>query len=122
MDDAELLIIAYGCTARSARAAVRIGRERGMKIGLLQIISLWPFPRRPVSEALTGKIAAVVPELNLGQLRREVLRVNDGRNKCSWVEQDGRDNDHALGDPGSLSRGKIMSHVSRSVMYRMASP
>ncbi len=57
LDDAELLIIAYGCTARSARAAVRIGRERGMKIGLLQIISLWPFPRRPVSEALTGKIA-----------------------------------------------------------------
>lgn len=79
MDDAELVIIAYGCTARSARAAVRIGRERGMKIGLLQIISLWPFPRRPVSEALTGKIAAVVPELNLGQLRREVLRVNNGR-------------------------------------------
>ncbi len=79
LDDAELLIIAYGCTARSARAAVRIGRERGMKIGLLQIISLWPFPRRPVSEALTGKIAAVVPELNLGQLKREVLRVNDGR-------------------------------------------
>jgi 2-oxoglutarate/2-oxoacid ferredoxin oxidoreductase subunit alpha len=79
LDDAELLIIAYGCTARSARAAVRIGRERGIKIGLLQIISLWPFPRRPVSEALTGKIAAVVPELNLGQLRREVLRVNDGR-------------------------------------------
>jgi len=79
LDDAELLIIAYGCTARSARAAVRIGRERGIKIGLLQIISLWPFPRRSVSEALTGKIAAVVPELNLGQLRREVLRVNDGR-------------------------------------------
>lgn len=79
LDDAELLIIAYGCTARSARAAVRIGRERGMKIGLLQIISLWPFPRRPVSEALTGKIAAVVPELNLGQLKREVLRVNNGR-------------------------------------------
>jgi 2-oxoglutarate ferredoxin oxidoreductase subunit alpha len=79
VDDAELLIIAYGCTARSARAAVRIGRERGMKIGLLQIISLWPFPRRPVSEALTGKIAAVVPELNLGQLRREVVRVNNGR-------------------------------------------
>ena len=79
LDDAELLIIAYGCTARSARAAVRIGRGRGMKIGLLQIISLWPFPRRSVSEVLAGKIAAVVPELNLGQLRREVLRVNDGR-------------------------------------------
>ncbi len=77
--DAELLIIAYGCTARAARAAVRLGRERGMKLGLLQIMSLWPFPRRPVADALTGKRAALVPELNLGQLRREVLRVNDGR-------------------------------------------
>lgn len=79
VDDAELLIIAYGCTARAARAAVRLGRERGMKLGLLQIMSLWPFPRRPVTDALTGKRAALVPELNLGQLRREVLRVNDGR-------------------------------------------
>ncbi|MEW6114683.1 MAG: 2-oxoacid:acceptor oxidoreductase subunit alpha [Thermodesulfobacteriota bacterium] len=79
LDDCELLIIAYGCSARSARAAVRLGRERGMKIGLLQLLSLWPFPRRPVSEALNGKIAALVPELNLGQVRREVLRVNDGR-------------------------------------------
>jgi 2-oxoglutarate ferredoxin oxidoreductase subunit alpha len=79
LDDCELLIIAYGCSARSARAAVRLGRERGMKLGLLQLLSLWPFPRRPVSEALNGKTAALVPELNLGQVRREVLRVNDGR-------------------------------------------
>ena len=50
-----------------------------MKLGLLQLLSLWPFPRRPVSEALNGKTAALVPELNLGQVRREVLRVNDGR-------------------------------------------
>lgn len=79
VDDADMIIIAYGCTARSARAAVRMGREHGMKLGLLQIISLWPFPRRAVSDALTGKRAAVVPELNMGQVRREVLRVNDGR-------------------------------------------
>jgi len=81
LEDAEFLIIAYGCTARSARAAVRIGRERGAKLGLLQILSLWPFPRGPVVEALTGKTAALVPELNMGQLRREVLRVNNGRTK-----------------------------------------
>ena len=81
LEDAEFLIIAYGCTARSARAAVRIGRERGAKLGLLQILSLWPFPRGPVEEALTGKTAALVPELNMGQLRREVLRVNNGRTK-----------------------------------------
>jgi 2-oxoglutarate ferredoxin oxidoreductase subunit alpha len=79
LDDAEMVIIAHGCVARSARAAVRIGRERGMKLGLLQLMGLWPFPRRSVSGALTGKRAAVVPELNMGQLRREVLRVNNGR-------------------------------------------
>ena len=53
--DAEFLIIAYGCMARSARAAVRLGRERGMKIGLLQLMSIWPFPRRAVVEAMTDK-------------------------------------------------------------------
>lgn len=79
VSDAELLIIAYGCTARSARAAVRLGRERGLALGLLQLLTLWPFPRKAVTEALIGKKAVVVPELNLGQLRREVLRVNDGR-------------------------------------------
>jgi 2-oxoglutarate ferredoxin oxidoreductase subunit alpha len=81
IDDAELVIIAYGCVARAARAAVRLGRESGIKLGLLQPVSLWPFPRRAVSEALTGKKAALVAELNLGQLRREVLRVNDGRTR-----------------------------------------
>ncbi|MFC1835829.1 2-oxoacid:acceptor oxidoreductase subunit alpha, partial [Thermodesulfobacteriota bacterium] len=48
VDDAESLIIAYGCVARSARAAVRIGREQGLKVGLLQLLSIWPFPRRSV--------------------------------------------------------------------------
>ena len=81
LDDAELVIIAYGCVARAARAAVRLGRERGIKLGFLQLLSLWPFPRRAVSEALTARKAAVVAELNLGQIRREVLRVNDGRTR-----------------------------------------
>jgi 2-oxoglutarate ferredoxin oxidoreductase subunit alpha len=79
MDDAEIVIIAYGCTARSAQAAVRIGRERGIKLGLMQLLSLWPFPRRRVEEALTGRRLALVPELNMGQISREVKRVNDGR-------------------------------------------
>jgi 2-oxoglutarate ferredoxin oxidoreductase subunit alpha len=81
LEDAEFVVIAYGCTARSARAAVRLGREQGIKVGLLQLMSLWPFPRRVVEVALDGKRAAVVPELNMGQIRREVLRVNDGRTR-----------------------------------------
>jgi 2-oxoglutarate ferredoxin oxidoreductase subunit alpha len=79
LDDADRVIIAYGCTARSARAAVRLGREKGIKVGLLQLLTVWPFPRGPVERALAGRAAAVVPELNMGQIRREVLRVNNGR-------------------------------------------
>jgi 2-oxoglutarate ferredoxin oxidoreductase subunit alpha len=81
LNDAEFVIIAYGCTARSAQAAVRIGRQNGLRIGLLQLLSLWPFPRRSVEKALEVKRAAIVPELNMGQLRREVLRVNNGRTR-----------------------------------------
>lgn len=81
LDDAEYVIIAYGCTSRAARAAVRVARKLGIKLGLLQIISLWPFPRNPVEDALTGRKCAIVPELNMGQLRREVLRVNNGRTR-----------------------------------------
>ncbi|WP_231688278.1 2-oxoacid:acceptor oxidoreductase subunit alpha [Dethiosulfatarculus sandiegensis] len=79
MEDADLAIIAYGCTARSARAAVRMARERGIKVGLLQLLSLWPFPRQAVEMALEGKKAVIVPELNMGQMAREVKRVNAGR-------------------------------------------
>ncbi len=79
LEDAEIVIIAYGCSARSAMAAVRLGRERGLKLGLLKLVSLWPFPRRAVEQALEGKLAAIVPELNMGQLSREVKRVNNGR-------------------------------------------
>ncbi|MBI5572601.1 MAG: 2-oxoacid:acceptor oxidoreductase subunit alpha [Desulfomonile tiedjei] len=90
IEDAEILVIAYGCTARAARAAVRIGRERGLKIGLLQILSIWPFPRRSVEAALEGKRAVLVPELNMGQVRREVLRVNNGRTQIvSLTKMDG---------------------------------
>jgi 2-oxoglutarate ferredoxin oxidoreductase subunit alpha len=81
LEDAEAVIIAYGCTARSGMAAVRLGREKGVKLGLLQVLSLWPFPRRPVEQALTGKRLALVPELNMGQLSREVKRINNGRTR-----------------------------------------
>jgi 2-oxoglutarate ferredoxin oxidoreductase subunit alpha len=77
VDDAEHLIIAYGCVARSARAAVRMGREHGIKLGLIQLLSIWPFPRAAVVHAIRGRRSVIVAELNLGQMRREVLRVND---------------------------------------------
>jgi len=78
LDDAQVAIVAYGCSARSAMGAVRLGRERGIKVGLLQLLSLWPFPRQAVEEVLEKVSVVLVPELNLGQMCREVKRVNKG--------------------------------------------
>lgn len=78
-EDAETVVIAFGCTARSARRAVRLGREEGRKCGLLRLMTVWPFPegriRRLVEKGTVRRF--VVPEINLGQLRREVERLTD---------------------------------------------
>ncbi len=76
--DAEILVVAYGAVARSARRAVIEARERGIKAGLLQLITLWPFPRRHLEPLLRQVRAALVPELNMGQMSREVKRINQG--------------------------------------------
>jgi 2-oxoglutarate ferredoxin oxidoreductase subunit alpha len=76
IDDAELVVIAYGSVARSARQAVNEARKNGVKAGLLQLITLFPFPRRSVESVLKQCRAILVPELNMGQISREVKRVN----------------------------------------------
>ena len=76
--DADVVVIAYGCVARSARLAVRQAREAGVRAGLLVLKTLYPFPRRHVEPLLRSCRLAVVPELNMGQLSREVKRVNEG--------------------------------------------
>jgi 2-oxoglutarate ferredoxin oxidoreductase subunit alpha len=76
--DAELLVIAYGSVARSAHRAVLEARERGLKAGLLKLVTLWPFPRRLLEPHLRQARGVLVPELNTGQMAREVKRVNQG--------------------------------------------
>lgn len=78
IDDAEVLVVAYGSVARSARRAVADARERGIKAGLMQLITLWPFPRRMLEPLLRQVRVVLVPELNFGQISREVKRINQG--------------------------------------------
>jgi 2-oxoglutarate ferredoxin oxidoreductase subunit alpha len=77
LEDAETVIIAFGCTSRSARQAVRLARSEGRKCGLLRVISVWPFPEDRVRRLLELGVVKrfVVPEVNLGQMRREVERL-----------------------------------------------
>ncbi len=74
LEDARVVIIAYGSTARSARRAVGLAREQGIAAGLLRPITLWPFPEERVKKLAERVRAFVVPELNLGQISREVER------------------------------------------------
>ncbi len=73
--DAEIAVISYGCTARSARRAVQEAREAGIKAGLLRLITIWPFPEEKI-RALSSKVPTfIVAEMNLGQVRYEVERL-----------------------------------------------
>lgn len=76
LEDAEIFVIAYGAVARSALRAIEDGRKQGVKVGLLQLITLFPFPRGIVSPLLKQCRAVLVPEMNMGQISREVQRVN----------------------------------------------
>lgn len=74
LDDAQVVVIAYGSTARSARRAVLTAREEGLRAGLLRLITVWPFPEDKVRKLSEQVVAFVVPEVNLGQMSRETER------------------------------------------------
>ncbi|MBP1716898.1 MAG: 2-oxoacid:acceptor oxidoreductase subunit alpha [Deltaproteobacteria bacterium] len=78
IEDADLVLIAYGCVARSAHRAMVEARAQGLKVGLMRLITLWPFPRRFVEPLTKAKKTLLVPEMNMGQISREVKRVNQG--------------------------------------------
>jgi 2-oxoglutarate ferredoxin oxidoreductase subunit alpha len=75
LEDARIVVIAYGCTARSARRAVREARRAGIRVGLLRLISLWPFPEETLLKIADSANDFIVAEMNLGQISREVERV-----------------------------------------------
>ena len=73
-EDAEVVLVAYGSTARSARRSLATLRGGGEKVGLLRLITAWPFPADRIAELSAQGCRFVVPELNLGQMALEVER------------------------------------------------
>ncbi|HXI03324.1 MAG TPA: 2-oxoacid:acceptor oxidoreductase subunit alpha, partial [Candidatus Saccharimonadales bacterium] len=67
MEGAEVVVMAYGITARVARMALRMARKAGVKTGFLRLITAWPFPETRVKELAARVKAFVVPEINYGQ-------------------------------------------------------
>ena len=98
-DDAEVLLFAYGSTARVAKASVRALRDAGVKAGLLRAKTIWPFSTKRLLELAPGLRLVVVPELNLGQLVLEVERALCGKAR---VEPLGRVDGH-LFEPADIT-------------------
>jgi len=78
-EDAEVVVVSYGITSRVAQRAIGLARQKGVRVGKLRLINVWPFPAKKI-RALAGRVKAfVVPELNLGQMVREVERAAAGK-------------------------------------------
>ncbi|MGQ9645726.1 MAG: 2-oxoacid:acceptor oxidoreductase subunit alpha [Thermodesulfobacteriota bacterium] len=78
LDDLEILLISYGFTARTSLFAVKRLRKQGIKVGLLRLKTLWPFPEESVTEAVKRAKAVMVPEMNQGQVVGEVKKLCPG--------------------------------------------
>lgn len=78
-DDADLVVVAYGVVSRIVYSTVDQARARGLKVGLLRPITLWPFPTAPI-RALAGRAGALLAvELSTGQMVEDVRLAVEGR-------------------------------------------
>jgi 2-oxoglutarate ferredoxin oxidoreductase subunit alpha len=106
LDDADVAVVAYGISARSARRAVREARAKGIRAGLLKLNTVWPFPEALIND-LAGKVKAMVmPEINMGQMVLELERCSRG--KCAV---------HLVAHPGGsiLSPRKVLAAIEAAL-------
>lgn len=101
MDDAEYAVVAFGGTARTAYEAVANARRKGQRVGLLRLMTIWPFADKAI-ERLAARVKGItVAELNYGQIVNEVRRAAAG--KCR-VELCGKYNMKAF-EPAEIEAG-----------------
>ena len=77
--EAEVVVVTYGIAARVARIAVERARDEGIRVGMLRLITVWPFPDDRIREIARQVGAFVVPEVNYGQIALEVERCAGGQ-------------------------------------------
>lgn len=87
MEDAEILLISFGSTVRSCLGAMEKGREEGLKIGVLQLVTVWPFYDKIVLEAVEKVEKVYVVEMNMGQIIREVKRASMGKGNIKGINK-----------------------------------
>ena len=100
IDDAEVVLVAYGITSRVVLRTLRLARDKGLKVGVFRPVVVWPFPERQIRELAERVKAFVVPELNYGQVVLEVERLAAGKARTILIPHGGG----ALHDPHDILR------------------
>jgi 2-oxoglutarate ferredoxin oxidoreductase subunit alpha len=85
LDDAEIVLISYGISARTSQAAMVQARAQGKKVGLLRLITVWPFCEEKIRELAERVRGFITVEINLGQVHLEVQRCAGDRAACHLV-------------------------------------
>ncbi|OQY47971.1 MAG: 2-oxoglutarate synthase subunit alpha [Anaerolineaceae bacterium 4572_78] len=89
VEGADIVVVAYGISARTAARPIRLAREMGLKVGLLKLVTVWPFAEERIRELAPKIKAFVVPEINMGQIVLEVERCAAGQTETILVPHAG---------------------------------
>jgi 2-oxoglutarate ferredoxin oxidoreductase subunit alpha len=89
VEDARIILVAYGSVARIAKGAMNRLRKQGKKVGLIRPITLWPFPVKAFSEHLTPKTQYLVIEMSYGQMLEDVLLTLNGKSPVEFYGRSG---------------------------------
>ncbi len=89
LEEAEVVLVCFGITSRVARPAMLEARARGIRVGMLRLITVWPFPEKEIAELARRVESFVVPELNYGQICLEVERAAAGAARTISVPHGG---------------------------------
>jgi 2-oxoglutarate ferredoxin oxidoreductase subunit alpha len=89
LDDASIVFITFGAAHRSAISVVNRLREKGRKVGVLKIETIWPMAQKQIRELDRPGVKIIIPEMNNGQYAREVQRLTKHAEVFSYTQQDG---------------------------------
>lgn len=79
VDDADYIIVAYGATSRIVRSAINSARARGIKVGMIRPMTLWPFPAEAIAKAAEHAKAFLSVEMSMGQMVDDVRLAVNGK-------------------------------------------
>jgi len=89
LDDARIILVAYGSMARMAKSALNQLRKKGKKVGLIRPITLWPFPRKAFTYNLSPKTCYLVIEMSYGQMLEDVKLTVNGKARVEFLGRSG---------------------------------